>query len=66
LTPTFFGDILRAQTKVVHRQERGQTGLVTFEVTIKNQRDEAVAVYVMKMLVASRATRRGSLASTGS
>lgn len=53
VNPTKIGDTIRVETEVLEKSERNErSGVVTFDVKVKNQRDEVVASTIMKMLVA--------------
>jgi 3-hydroxybutyryl-CoA dehydratase len=52
--PVFIGDTVRVAKKVVDLAEKGERGVVTFETTVLNQRDEPVIVYVDKLMVKRR------------
>lgn len=52
IAPTQLGDTVHVESELVDKQDRdADTGILTFEVAIVNQRREAVAVYQMKLLV---------------
>jgi acyl dehydratase len=54
--PTFIGDTLYAQSRVLdkHESRQGDRGVVTVETTGTNQRGETVCSYVRKVLVPRR------------
>ena len=53
--PVFIGDTVRVQKKVIETQEKGPgRGLVTFETSVLNQKDEQVLVYLDKLLIKRR------------
>lgn len=65
--PTFFGDTVHVETELVEAEPRSDSaGLVTFSVSVVNQRNEAIAVYKMKLLIAREPslTDHPSLASS--
>lgn len=53
--PVFLGDTIRLRTRVAEKQERDpKRGVVTFENTVLNQRDQAVLVYSPKVIFLRR------------
>ena len=55
LAPTKIGDTLRVEIDVEEKSDRDEKeGIVTFKTTVKNQKDEAVAVMGMKLLMARK------------
>jgi len=55
LAPTKIGDTLHIEMVVTEKTDRNEKdGLVTFKTTIKNQKDEAVAVMDMKLLMVKK------------
>ena len=55
LAPTKIGDTLHIEMVVAEKTDRNnKDGLVTFKTTIKNQKDEAVAVMDMKLLMVKK------------
>jgi acyl dehydratase len=53
--PVFIGDTVRVRKRVLKRQEMGKSrGLITFETSVVNQRDEQVVIYHDKLLVKRR------------
>ena len=52
--PTFIGDTVRVEKKVVHRQQKEKGGVVTFETTVWNQRGEPVLIYTDKLMIKTR------------
>ena len=55
LAPTKIGDTLHIEMLVAEKTDRNKKdGLVTFKTTIKNQKDEAVAVMDMKLLMVKK------------
>jgi acyl dehydratase len=53
--PVFLGDTIRLRTRVTGKQERDpKRGVVTFENTVVNQRDQAVLVYTPKVIFLRR------------
>jgi acyl dehydratase len=58
VSPTRIGDTIRVEYEVVEKQDRDQrSGVISFKQTIKNQRDEDVALGTMRVLFSKR---RGS------
>ena len=52
--PTFIGDTVRVEKKVIDRQEKEKGGVVTFETSVLNQNGEPVLVYIDKLMVKRR------------
>lgn len=53
--PVFLGDTIRLRTRVAEKKERDpKRGIVTFENTVLNQRDQAVLVYNPKVIFLRR------------
>jgi 3-hydroxybutyryl-CoA dehydratase len=53
LAPTTIGDTLNIEMEVAEKIDRNEKeGLITFQTTVKNQKDVAVAVMGMKLLMA--------------
>jgi len=53
--PTKIGDTIRVESEVVETKDKGDAGgVVAFQQTIKNQRDEDVVSSVMKVFVAKK------------
>ncbi len=52
--PTFIGDTIRVEKRVVDRQEKEKGGVVTFETSVLNQNGEPVLVYTDKLMVKKR------------
>lgn len=53
--PVFAGDTIRVTRKVTDLLARGaERGVVTFSVTVRNQRDEPVAVFSDRLIVKRR------------
>jgi acyl dehydratase len=53
--PVFLGDTIRLRTRVTEKQERDpKRGIVTFENTVLNQRDQAVLIYHPKVIFLRR------------
>ncbi|MDN5697787.1 MAG: MaoC family dehydratase N-terminal domain-containing protein [Rubrobacter sp.] len=50
--PTFIGDTIHAETEVTDARDRGEKGLVTSALTVKNQRGETVVTADFRWLVA--------------
>jgi len=54
-TATKIGDTLGVEMEVVEKVDKGDMGgVVAFKTTVKNQRDEDVAVSIMKILIAKK------------
>lgn len=56
IRPTFIGDTVHVEKKVLDRQEKEKGGVVTFETTVLNQNNEPVIVYIDKLMVKRRNT----------
>ena len=55
LAPTKIGDTLHIEMVVAEKTDRNEKdGLVTFKTTLKNQKDEDVAVMDMKLLITKK------------
>ena len=53
--PVFEGDTIHVEREIIDKQERGpDSGVVSLQMTFKNQKDETVQVNIMKLLVAKR------------
>lgn len=53
--PTKIGDTIRVESEVLETKDKGDAGgVVAFQQTIKNQRDEDVVSSVMKVFVAKK------------
>jgi len=52
--PTFIGDTVRVEKKVIDRQEKEKGGVVTFETSVLNQNGEPVLVYTDKLMIKRR------------
>lgn len=52
--PTFIGDTVRVEKKVVDRQDKEKGGVVTFDTSVLNQNNEPVLVYTDKLMVKRR------------
>jgi acyl dehydratase len=52
--PTFIGDTVRVEKKVIDRQDKEKGGVVTFETTVLNQNGEPVLVYTDKLMIKRR------------
>ena len=53
--PTKIGDTIRVESEVLETKEKGDVGgVVTFQQTIKNQRDENVVSLIVKVFVAKK------------
>jgi len=52
--PVLIGDTVHVAKKVVDLAEKGDRGIVTFETSVLNQRDELVILYVDKLMVQRR------------
>jgi 3-hydroxybutyryl-CoA dehydratase len=51
--PTKIGDTLRLQVNITGKEDKGEMGgLVTFDMYVKNQKNEDAAVSIMKVMVA--------------
>jgi acyl dehydratase len=58
--PVFIGDTIHVRKKVADAMAKGGvSGVVTFETTVLNQKDEAVLVYRDKLVVKKRPTGTG-------
>jgi acyl dehydratase len=53
--PVFPGDTIRVLKRVIAAQDKEKAGVVTFDTTVLNQRNEAVLVYQDKLAVKKRA-----------
>lgn len=55
IKPVFIGDTIHIQQKVLDKVEKdADRGLVTFETQVLNQDDQAVVVYVDKLMIKRR------------
>lgn len=52
--PSKVGDTLRAHTRVTDKERRDDDGIVTIEVGLRDQDDDEVASYEMRVLVETR------------
>ncbi len=53
MTPTRIGDTIHVEGEVIEKEERNeQSGIITYRQVIKNQRNEDVAIGIMKVLMA--------------
>ncbi len=52
--PTFIGDTIRVEKRVVDRQEKEKGGVVSFETSVLNQNGEPVLVYTDKLMIKKR------------
>jgi acyl dehydratase len=52
--PTFIGDTVRVEKKVIDRQDKEKGGVVTFETSVLNQNGEPVLVYTDKLMIKRR------------
>lgn len=53
--PVFIGDTVRVRKRVLERQDKGEgKGVVAFETTVLNQRNEPVIVYQDRLLLRKR------------
>jgi acyl dehydratase len=52
--PTFIGDTVRVEKRVVDRQEKEKGGVITFETSVLNQNGEPVLVYTDKLMIKRR------------
>jgi acyl dehydratase len=56
--PVFLGDTVRLHTRVTEKQDRdAKRGIVTFENTVRNQRDQMVLTYNPKVIFLKRPPR---------
>lgn len=54
-TPTKIGDTIHLEVRVINKKSRDETGgLIVFEMTVKNQRDEVAAISHMKIYIAKK------------
>jgi len=52
VNPTRIGDTLRVEMEAVEKKGKDETkGIVSFQTSIKNQRGEDMAVFIMKLLI---------------
>jgi len=55
MAPTKIGDTLRLEMEVVEKNDKGEMGgVVTFQNKAKNQKDEDVAVSILKIFIAHK------------
>lgn len=55
IKPVFIGDTIHVEREIIGKEEkRPDAGVVSCQMTFKNQRDEVVQVNIMKLLVAKR------------
>ena len=55
MAPTKIGDTLRLEMEVVEKNDKGEMGgVVTFQNKVKNQKDEDVAVSILKIFIAHK------------
>jgi 3-hydroxybutyryl-CoA dehydratase len=55
LSPTKIGDTIHLEVEALEVKDKGEMGgVVSFKETIKNQRDEDVAIATIKVFIASR------------
>jgi acyl dehydratase len=54
LRPTFIGDTVRVEKKVIGRQEKEKGGVITFETSVLNQNGDPVLIYTDKLMVKRR------------
>lgn len=52
--PTFLGDTIRVEKKVIDKQEKERGGVITFETNVLNQNSEVVLAYIDKLMVKRR------------
>jgi len=52
--PTFLGDTIRVEKKVVDKQEKERGGVITFETSVFNQNGEVVLAYIDKLMIERR------------
>lgn len=50
LKPVVINDTIRCEIKVTGKQDKGKNGVVDFEISVLNQRNEDVVNYTMKIL----------------
>jgi len=49
--PTRIGDTIHVEMEVLEKQEKEKSGVVSFKTSIKNQKEEDVAVLIMKLVL---------------
>lgn len=49
--PTKIGDTIHVEMEVLEKQEKGKSGVVSFKTSIKNQKEEDVAILTMKLVL---------------
>ena len=55
LAPTKIGDTIHVELEVIDKQDKGEHGgIISLKESVKNQRDEDVAVAIMKLLAAKQ------------
>jgi len=52
--PTFLGDTIRVEKKVIDKQEKERGGVLTFETSVFNQNGEVVLAYIDKLMIKRR------------
>jgi 3-hydroxybutyryl-CoA dehydratase len=52
IKPVFIGDTIHVEREILSKEDKGEMGgVVTFQMTFKNQREEVVQVAVQKLMV---------------
>jgi 3-hydroxybutyryl-CoA dehydratase len=55
INPVKIGDTIHVELEVVEKKEKDQkSGVITFKQSIKNQREESVAVSILNVLIAKK------------
>jgi len=49
--PVFIGDTIKAVAEVVDKEDKGDYGIVTYDIKVYNQKGEVVLVYTSKIAV---------------
>lgn len=49
--PTKIGDTIHVEMEVIEKQEKEKGGVVSFKTSIKNQKDQDVAILTMKLVL---------------
>ena len=52
--PTFLGDTIRVEKKVMDKHEKERGGVLTFETSVFNQNGEVVLAYIDKLMIKRR------------
>ena len=55
--PVFIGDTIKAVAEVVDKEDRGDYGVVTYDIKVYNQKGEVVLVYTSKIAVMKKEER---------